>query len=110
MAVDVQLIIIDRAGDQANRHSPVYQRRGYDETYETQVALTANVKKDVKVPFDTIEHVFINANGNTVRVYQNLSPEYWQVTYAFLAFDCEISQLHLLATADCTVTVFAGGT
>lgn len=110
MAVDVQLLIIDRVGDQANRHSPVYQRRTYDETYEATIALAANVKKDVKVPFDTIQFVFVDAGNNTIRVYRDLSPEYWEVTYAFLAFDCSITQLHLLATADCTVTLFVGGT
>lgn len=110
MAVDVQLIIVDREGDQANRYSPIYQRRAYDETYQAQIALTANVKKDVQVPFGTIQHVFINANGNTIKVYKNLSPEYWQVKYAFLAFDSSITQLHLMATADCTVTIFVGGT
>lgn len=110
VSVDVQLIIIDRSGGQANRHSPVYQRSAYDETYETRIALTANVKRDVKVPFDTIQLVFIDADDNTVRVYQGLSPEYWQVTHAFLAFNCSITQLHLMATEDCTVTIFVGGT
>lgn len=109
MAVDIQVLIIDREGDQADRHTPLYQRQTYTNWQKMRLSLAAGTKTEVRVPFDTIEFLYIETAGSSVQVFKDLSAESWSVDESLLAFDVSISQLHLQAAAAATVTLFLGG-
>ena len=112
MAIDVQLNLIDRQGDQAVANDAKWQRRSFIANWIATLSLSANVKTAIEPGFDTIQFVYMRVTSDTpvtVRVYKNKSPEYWPVDRAFIAFDTDIEQLDLMAEAAATVYVYVGG-
>jgi len=112
MAIDVQLNLIDRQGDQAVANDAKWQRRAFTANWIATLNLLENIKTAIDPGFDTIQFVYVRVTSDTpvtVRVYKNMSPEYWPVDRAFIAFDTDIEQLSVMAEEDATIYIYVGG-
>jgi hypothetical protein len=115
MAIDVEVVILDRAADTARARAKEFVRRSYDYTYQHTLSLPAGVKTQIDHNMDTVQFVYVevvNASDDspgTVYVYKNLSPESWTVQHLFLCCDTDISQLSLQAPSGATVYLYLGG-
>ena len=103
-----KVTLINRDGDEADIISDPLLNKGYDNIDRRVQALSAT-REQVRVPFDTLQFVFLKSDGKAVRVYKNLSPEYWEFTDIFFTFDTSISQLHLASPDGATVMIYLGG-
>lgn len=94
--------------EQELRRQHIFDRMSYTEFYERTHHLTAGYKTDIHSGMSTIQFIYI-VSDEELRIYKNLSPEYWLSGKVFLIFDTEIAQLALMATAAASVYIYLGG-
>lgn len=115
MAIDLNIMLIDRVTDEARRHAKKYARRSYTYSYSHTLALPAGVRTEIDHNMTTLQFVYlevVNANDDdpgTVYVSKNMSPDSWTVQHVFLCCDTSISQLSLMSTLGATVYLYLGG-
>lgn len=108
MAILIKVRLIDQDGDEADVIGEPILSRGYANLTRRVQTLSAT-KEQIRVPFDTIQFVYIKSNGKDVNLYKNLSPEWLTFDQVYLAFDVDISQLHLKSDDGAVVEMFIGG-
>lgn len=115
MAIDLNVIILDRDADTARARVKEFVRRSYTHAYQHTLTLSAGVKTQVDHNMTTLQFVYVevvNASDDapgTVYVYKNLSPESWTVQHLFLCCDTDLSQLSLMSNTAATVYLYLGG-
>lgn len=112
--VKIDLLI---ESEEAHRRSAVemapFLRRDYEAHQEIFVNLTANFKTAVKINLSKIEFIMaqvVDESGATIDIYRNLSPESWQFTTHFSAWDIEnCTNISLKSDRAAKVQIVAGG-
>lgn len=112
MALDTQIRIIDRAGDQADqRKKTIIRTTDAAMVQHPALSLGAGVKTAVDFGgVTTAAYVCVIPDSGTIQVYRNNSPESWSVTGMFVAIGCSITALALEASVATTVWVLIAGT
>lgn len=110
MAIDTVITSFDVDGEEADRIHRSYRRRSYTSEYRSPAfVVPAAVRTTITVPFDTIQYIHIETD-ETLRVYRNLSPEYWTVGDTFLVFDLtDVTQVSVYAADEATLYVHIAG-
>jgi len=109
MAITAHINLIRTEGGIDRRIAKELAEPTYTEYLETTEVLAAATKTEILTNMTTIQMIFIDTGGATVRVHQNGALTYWEVDSFFLAFDCSLTQLELYAADGATVHVFLGG-
>lgn len=87
----------------------IFLHSAYAEGVRQEIDLQAGVKVDVAMQFSAVRMVYIKTDGNAVRVYKNRSPEYWEISKCWLAWDVDTSRISLMSPSGATVTVMLWG-
>lgn len=94
--------------EQELRRQNVFDRMSYTEFYERTHHLAAGHKTAIYSGMIAIQFIYI-VSSEELKIYKNLSPEYWISGKVFVIFDTEIRQLALTATAAASVYIYLGG-
>lgn len=87
----------------------IFLHSSFAEGVRQNIDLQAGVKVDIATQFETVRMVYIKTDGNEVRVYKNRSPEYWEVSKCWLAWDVDVSRISLMSPDGAMATVMLWG-
>jgi hypothetical protein len=90
-----------------------FLRRDYEEHQEIFLNLSPGIRTSVPVGLSRIEFIMaqvVDESGAIVGIYRNLSPEYWQFSKHFSAWDVgNCTSVSLKADTACRVQLVVGG-
>lgn len=109
--LQIELKLNHTIGDVSRAINTTWREPTPDKVFETILTIGTTLT-EIKTHLSTIEFVMIvpQTDGATLEVHKNLSPEYWSIEDAFIAFDTSIEHLALKSdTADTEVYIYLGG-
>ena len=109
MAVTAHINLVRSEGDVDRRIARELSQPSYDEFLEITEVLASATKTQIYTNIGTIKMIYVDSDGDTVRIYKNDESQYWEFDHLFFAFDCDASKIELYAATGATVHVFLGG-
>src|SRR4030042_2866428 len=110
MAIDLQVKVIDREGDQADQRKLEYMRRDYEtRTQHSRFHVPAGAKTAVPMGAVTLCRFVAIFPETAMRVYKEAETTYWDANKAFVVEGCEVTLLYLYADVAGDASILLAG-